>query len=66
MAEFLVRDESGRGGSVRLSAAELVERFGEDWDDATEGEHPFAECIDGLEVGGELRLDGATVVVRVA
>lgn len=65
---FLVRDESGRGGSVGdLSAADLAERFGDDWEEAFEGECvPFADAVGALEVGGELRLDGATVVVRVS
>ena len=64
---FLVRDESGRGGSVGdLSASEVVERFGEDFDDAAEDEDRLADLVEQLGVTGEVRIDGATVVVRVS
>ena len=83
---FLVRDESGRGGTTHATVEQLVEDFAEDYDDAhdvfrllaapsavrlallgREGEttEPFIDVVDALEVGDELRLDGATVIIRV-
>lgn len=59
--EFLVQDNSGRGGSYSTNAESLK---GALITDEVDDEFAFDEFVDTADVGQEYRISGATTVIR--